>query len=581
MSHPTPARSGRALWAAGLLAACLLAAPPAWAARVALLVGVSHYPKLPPNSQLHGPVHDLAALRDVLQRRWGFAASDIRVLVNADASLAAILRELAALQDRSRAGDEILIYFSGHGTSALDAGNAALAVPQGSGAFLPADFDPASRLPDKGLLIGRKHLRPVIDALEAGGRRLWVISDSCFSGQQVRSLAGESQSLPARWVPLQFDQDAQAQAANLALAARTAPPEPYPYRATAYLAAAAEGEVARDIPQEALRAMPTRDGKPHGAFTDALLRVLEGELPADADGDGLLSLAEAHRSVADFMARRSYGHTVQRLPAVAEDQAGLGLRPVLSQRQAARAPARTAAPPPPLKLYVAGSLAPRKVDLQGLPDLQLDAPLASADLLIAPATAGPGRGIVLRSAAGDVLAQADAGNLSPLRGPLRQLAYAQRLQALAEAGRRGVLPAEIEPAVFGGNFILGQTLRFAVRPDRPATLLLLNLDAQGQVSVLYPAHPSEMQALPAGQLRRIPGDGPQQALRVQPPLGMDIQHLFAFDEAPPGLDRLRNASGLQVEDARLIALETTLREWRGRYTHTRTELRTLAPPALP
>src|SRR6218665_1905666 len=77
--------------------------------RHALLVGVGDYLHI---NDLEGPPHDVAALRDVLQRRWGFRPETIRTLGDGQASRANILGELAALERRSRPGDEPLGYFS-------------------------------------------------------------------------------------------------------------------------------------------------------------------------------------------------------------------------------------------------------------------------------------------------------------------------------------------------------------------------------------------------------------------------------------------------------------------------------------
>ncbi len=110
--------------------------------RVALLVGVGDYRQ---TSKLEGPANDVTALRDVLLRRWGFQAQDIRTLVDKQATRVNILAELVALANRSSANDEVLVYFSGHGTSALDAGTQSafsIPLPHSSGAFVPFDFEP-------------------------------------------------------------------------------------------------------------------------------------------------------------------------------------------------------------------------------------------------------------------------------------------------------------------------------------------------------------------------------------------------------------------------------------------------------
>lgn len=154
---------------------------------VALIVGVSDYGSR--NLNLHGPVNDAEALRDVLIRRWGFAASDVRLLTDARATKAGIVAELRALRERSSAGDDVVIYLSGHGTSALD-GTARLAVPHGSGAFIPYDFDPSTPERTAGtLLVGRIDLRPLLEALDQGVRGVSVINDACYPGNALRSVA--------------------------------------------------------------------------------------------------------------------------------------------------------------------------------------------------------------------------------------------------------------------------------------------------------------------------------------------------------------------------------------------------------
>src|SRR5262245_54612867 len=91
-----------------LLAAMLACASTAIAApatpspkQLALLVGIARYEGRP----LEGPANDVTALRDVLVRRWGYRPSDIRVLLDGDATRSRILGELAALQARSSPGD--------------------------------------------------------------------------------------------------------------------------------------------------------------------------------------------------------------------------------------------------------------------------------------------------------------------------------------------------------------------------------------------------------------------------------------------------------------------------------------------
>jgi hypothetical protein len=570
-------RVGQILSGMAMVAICMVGGSYAQAAprKVALLVGVGQYSGN--IRSLDGPPHDVNALRDVLIRRWGFAAGDIHTLVDAQASKAAIMAELTALKQRSAAGDDVLVYFSGHGTSALN-GRANLPVPHGSGAFVPADYVFRTPASIEGLIVGRTDLVPMLSGLEASGRQLWVISDSCYSGQQVRSVkwGNDSEaSLPSRMIPLVYGQAEYQREADQSLAdAAPAQTTPYPYKATAYLAASAEGERALDISRQSLARTPTLDGRPHGAFTDALLRVLEGQIPGDLDGDGLLSLNEVHRAISDFMGQRAYGHTPQRLPAVVEDSNGLGNRPVLSARGVAAKSTRRSIEP--LRVRVDGLSAAAQKALSGVPDVVLTSVAGvPADVQL---KVSPSGGVAVVVASGDAVAQVPSDPPTRLVAQVRQLAWAKHLQALAEQNRRAALPMEIDPSQYGGNFTVGKDIAFVVRPDKAATMVLLNIDSNGKVSVLYPNRPAEMQRLMAGQAQFIPGQDPSQRVKVQEPFGMDFQLAFAFDETPTGLETLVGVREVDPSDPRLSVLDTWLNSMSGKFTFASTSLRTLKKP---
>ena len=174
-AHATPAASAPAT-----------SAPTAAPNKIALLIGIGTYtdPALP---SLSGPSQDVAALKDVLIRRWDFTAANIQTLTTRqDTTRANILKALTALQSSSRPGDEVLVYYSGHGTSKRDPSQR-LALPDASGAWVPSDFTTSkARLQD--LVQARVDLKPIFTQLENEGRKLWIIADSCFSGQAARSL---------------------------------------------------------------------------------------------------------------------------------------------------------------------------------------------------------------------------------------------------------------------------------------------------------------------------------------------------------------------------------------------------------
>lgn len=384
----------------------------------------------------------------------------------------------------------------------------------------------------------------------------------------MRSVFGERGPLPGKFIPAPGQQLLRDMAGSGA--APATPPPAYPYRHTAYLSAAAAGEVARDIPAAALPSYPTFDGKPHGALADALLRVLGGTIDADYNRDGYLSWAEIHAAVSDFMGDRAYGHSPQRLPGVSEDSGGLAQRAFLGQRLtvAARRPAAV----PGLKLAQFG------LDGQAVAALQR---IRGVDLLPVSASGAEvivrnqGKNLVLYSAAGDALGQVATAEPQRLVSHVQQLAWARRLRELGRQGSRGLLDFQVQPADFGGNFRIGERINFVVKPDRASALLLVNVDADGLVSVLYPETPNETQPLRAGEPRQIPGAGPQDLVVVTDPPGMDLLFAFAFDRPPPGIERLPKLKKVDPTDPRLAIIEGMLADRKGEFTFVRADLRAL------
>ena len=581
-----PLQRGAQLCLASVLALAPIAAQAV--ERLALLIGVGQYAAeadtgLPSATRLEGPPHDVAAMRAVLVGRWGFRSEAVQVLVDEQATRQAILGALQGLKSRSQPGDEVLVYFSGHGTSWLDQNSESLNLASDSGAWVPHDFSRAAGLSDaqraQRLIRSDVDLKPVFRDLDSSGRLLWVISDSCFSGSLSRSLSAvkTDSGLELRMVAVPPVSDIAAIQQRLERAATTQQ-RPWPYRNAAFLLASAAAEPAQDIPARALQVLPTLDGKPHGAMTDALLRVLGGQLPSDFNRDGLLSLHEVQRAVGDFMAQRPYGHAAVRAPGISEDLAGAATRSLLSTRGAAVPPAAADAangPSLPLVVHVHPSLpAPVHRAVAALPGVELrPARGAGTHAVLLPREDGT-PGTLLTTIAGDVMLSLREGETGPLLTKLSQLQMAQAFRALGQAGQRAALPVSIEPSTAGSSRLVGDAIRFATLPDRQATVLLFNLDADGHISVLYPATPDELAAAPAGQPVLLPA-AHRQPIRVQPPQGLDLQFAVAFDRAPEGFESLRGATGMKLDDARVRQIQTWLRVHRGAYTFGSTDLLTL------
>ena len=186
------------------LALSLVLAAPALAEQRALLVGVSAYaPEVralaPP---LTGPGNDVALLASTLRAEW----PDARLAILTDRpdlldpaeragtgapNRAAILAALESLAAEAGPGDEVFLYFSGHGAQA--------SVSEGSDeadgleeVFLPADFTLHRRGDQLELenTLADDLLGDFAARIVRRGAFLWLVIDACHSGSMLRTGTG-------------------------------------------------------------------------------------------------------------------------------------------------------------------------------------------------------------------------------------------------------------------------------------------------------------------------------------------------------------------------------------------------------
>lgn len=529
----------------GLMLTLMILLPtlPAQAAKYALLIGINQY-KEQGTPSLSGPVNDVRALREVLVRRWGFPENHIVSLVDQQATGEGIRAELQRLETRTRPGDTVLLYYSGHGTSyssvRVDATTKSKSIPEHSGAWIPYDLPRNTGTPQAqvaNLIIGHRDLRPVLERLDRGGRQVYLISDSCYSGEVFRGQsceagAGKFEPLPSKAQALPSDQfEKFPTKADLT----------YPYQNVVFLSASGPGETAWDLKLECLRNYPTLDGMPHGALTDALLRALDGKLPGvDRNSDGQISHDELFRAVRGFMDQRDYPHTPQEHPNVDDWNDRLVVQllplPIFGEGQAPPSPpVQTAVS---LHVEVPGTLAALRKPLSQLPDLSLAGPPFDLKLQAEE------QQIRLLSVAGEEITRLPAQNLPALADTLRHQAWLKRLWAKApvQKGRRVTIDLAGRQ---GGSLCLGESYALAVWTEQPAYLVVLDLFPQGQTSVYYPYTEAELKRHPAGSVTRFPDDGTK--LTVTCPCGEDILVALAFPEEPKAIRQLMGAKAQAIE----------------------------------
>ena len=490
--------------------------------RHALLIGVGDYIH-DGVTDLEGPPHDVRSLERVLRDDWAF--DRVTALVDHDATRDAILGALDELIRESRPGDHVFLYFSGHGTSALEGRDRArapsplaAALDPGTGGLFPADLDPDLADPAERLLVGRRDLRPRLQQLDRG-RDVFVVFDACYSGAAVRS-----------WVPngtasLRYQPWPTTSSAAFGSATRIVD-DRYPYDNLVYLSASAENEAALDIRESDLRIRPTIDNRPHGLLTDAILRGLDGA--ADTDGSGELTVRELHRYVRKNVEER-WQQTPQLLHPEGED--ALTERPVFSVAQVID-PAPPSEPSTALRVRLGPGAADLRVRVAALDGVSVVT--AAYDLYV---EADVGGGFTVRHGSGDVLASALEAGEAERRVAFQALAHEllaesfpgqdfnvelDVLEVTQQAGRPQAAARTHAELFLGGAY----EMRYAA--DVPAYFLLVTVDVHGVMRLLVPWTAQDLDPAREG---RIPD------LLVMRPVGTEFVKLFAFRERPAGLDR--------------------------------------------
>lgn len=141
----------------------------------ALLIGINRYPGAP----LRGCVNDVHNMANLLMTRYGFAASDIVILTDGDATTANILAKLNWLVSVTP-DFELFFHYSGHGATTP---SGRPDKPNGvSECICPVDFDWSRQH-----MIIDSQLVEIFSRIPSGCIFNWV-SDSCHSGTLDRDM---------------------------------------------------------------------------------------------------------------------------------------------------------------------------------------------------------------------------------------------------------------------------------------------------------------------------------------------------------------------------------------------------------
>lgn len=145
----------------------------------ALLVGIDKYQYINP---LIGSKNDADAMAKFIQSEWGYKQSQVKILTDEKATAKGILRAFDNWLIRgSKSGDNVLFFYSGHGTYVIDDNNH----DETDGvdeALCPVDTRRTSR--GKVNLILDDAINQRLKKLR--GRKVLVIIDACHSGTMTK-----------------------------------------------------------------------------------------------------------------------------------------------------------------------------------------------------------------------------------------------------------------------------------------------------------------------------------------------------------------------------------------------------------
>ncbi|MBV6343685.1 DUF4384 domain-containing protein, partial [Candidatus Magnetobacterium casense] len=384
-----------------------------------------------------------------------------------------------------------------------------------TGAIVPYDVAADSMNAEKiiaSLIVGRTDLRPVIGELDKD-RKLFVVFDSCFSGNAVRTV-----------------KNPKGIKKNTAIPGFTDTPSPpwsgskdtgYPYRNTIYISASEDNTTARDLDDGS----GTFDNKAHGALTNAIVKGLQGK--ADTNNDGVVTYEELHKyAKADT---NDYAQTPQLLHP--KDMAVN--TPVFGKRGAAATAQGTVNRPSRQGIVSSKGALKVKLEFKGgdSQSSNLDSSLESLkgvkmvrnekdyDLLITN-DKGP---YTLYISSGDKLYEAASAEDVVKR--VERYVKVRELVTLSHQGQKFNVFLKIGGTKDKIVFRKGEVLDFTIKSEEDAYVVLLNVDAEGFVTVLVPQTGNELSSAQVSKGKSLEF---KELGKIAPPFGSEFMKVFAF-----------------------------------------------------
>lgn len=524
----------RGLWATVLTFVVTLLLDPgyAFAETRALLVGSWQFQsKL--IMDLAGPENDLAAMETLVR---GQGAQDVTVLRNEGVSRTTVETALHALGLRSRPGDWIFLYYTGHGALAEAAVKGTR--DGDTDQFLPLPgFDPDVQDPERFII--DKDFYTWLSLYVPRGVQVLMMADTCHSGTLHRSVDPRVRGMAPRLT---------LGARNVELAARPAPRfasvlaggDAAPAGATRddlpnlfYISAARDDQIAWE------NALPVEGAPTRGFLTWSFEQGLTTPRPdgqgmaADQNGDGSLSIGELGAYL-NVQVRMLSGQRQESNTIIPPGREGQGLFATVPP------PPAPPAPPPLPGLYVA--------DLKARASVTGDYPWRIL-------TDGQGADFVWDARAqamlrrtGDMVAQ-NVKTPAQVRGVIDKWAALEALRPmLSEQAARLMVGPQENGARYPAGAPVTLALAQAQVASGPRYATVFNIAADGTVQRLYPVAEQDSD----GQL--APGQSlPVLESQVIPPYGADHVVALVTPQPPQDFRLLLRTVENQRASARLVA----------------------------
>ena len=480
-----------------------------------LIIGIDDY--VGTVNDLGGAVNDATLIAEALTAA---GAEKVTLLVDGDATKAAIEESWFALVEDAAAGDTIVFSYAGHGDQEPE--------PAGRGGeedglnenFLLGGYEPTG--PGTLERIVDDEMNLWLKAADDKGVEVVFLADSCHSGTMFRSTGSKA----IRYRTGTFE-DPDLAADLLALPApASAEIAEGDFKTVTFVAATQDGMLTPEL---------MLDGKPHGALSWYFAKAIRGA--ADADGDGHLTQQELLSYLVPTVQAEAEN---QQIPSI------LPLRPDTKPIMRSIAGAQTGKPravdmeePTAIRLFLRGDGGSEVPVVAGV---EITEEEAEADLIWDPAA-----GTVDHRIGGRVAEGVDIGGIAQVLSKWSALAFITE--------QTGENPVALSTPSGNKTYKRGETVDIALDGVRLPYLTLFNLPPNGRVEYFYPA--SEEEVTTDWRERRF-----RQSFRVdRPPYG--AEHLVAILTQEPALaltQSLRSISDSDLAEGLAAILIQTLRD---------------------